>query len=104
MVALESPNSWLRRGNAEQASGTAKVAHPGGVISSNKTAATAAFLRRRGSGAGAGAGLSASSPPTIEPLSPVPAETSTALVTQRSRWPRLSPLSRRLSSMPWSPA
>jgi hypothetical protein len=55
MVALESPNSWLRRGNAEQASGTAKVAHPGGVISSNKVAATAAFLRRKGSGAGAGA-------------------------------------------------
>jgi hypothetical protein len=74
MVALESPNSWLRRGNAEQASGTAKVAHPGGVISSNKTAATAAFLRRRGSGAGAGAGPSASSPPTAEPLSPTPAD------------------------------
>ena len=55
MVALESPNSWLRRSNAEQASGSAKVAHPGGAISSNKAAATAAFRRRKGLGAGAGA-------------------------------------------------
>jgi hypothetical protein len=43
MVALESPNAWLRRGERERASGGSKIAHPGGAISSNKAEATAAF-------------------------------------------------------------
>jgi hypothetical protein len=41
-------NEWLRQGQAEQARGAPRIAHPGGTMSSNKEAATAKFLARKG--------------------------------------------------------
>ena len=44
--AVALANDWLRKGEAEKALGAPKVAHPGGASSSNKEAATAAFMAR----------------------------------------------------------
>ena len=41
-------NEWLRQGQAEQAGTAPRIAHPGGAISSNKEAATAKFMARKG--------------------------------------------------------
>jgi hypothetical protein len=40
-------NEWLRAGAAELESGAPKVAHPGGITSSNAAEATKAFLARK---------------------------------------------------------
>ena len=48
--AVALANDWLRKGEAEKALGAPKVAHPGGASSSNKEAATAAFMARSKSG------------------------------------------------------
>jgi hypothetical protein len=94
MVALESPNTWLRRGERERASGGSRMAHPGGVISSNKAEATAAFYRRTGrplppgNGAAGGAGVlpaPAGEPcatVAIVPAAPAPATPTTTTLSQ----------------------
>jgi len=48
--AVALANDWLRKGEAEKALGAPKEAHPGGTSSSNKEAATAAFMARKKSG------------------------------------------------------
>jgi hypothetical protein len=95
MVALESPNTWVRRGERERASVGSKMAHPGGVISSNKAEATAAFYLCTGrplpSGNGAAGGAVVLPAPAGEPCSAVavvPAAPSPA-----TRRPRTSTLS-----------
>jgi hypothetical protein len=94
MVALESPNDWLRRGEHERASGSSKIAHPGGTISSNKAEATAAFYLRTGrplpSGNGAAGGAHVLPVPAGEPCStvaivpaaPAPATPATSTLSQ----------------------
>ena len=94
MVELESPNSWLRRGERERAAGGSRTAHPGGTISSNKAEATEAFFRRKGRPlpSGNGAAGSASAPPApagepcatvvVAPTAPAPATPITTTLSQ----------------------
>jgi hypothetical protein len=75
VVALESPNDWLRRGEHDRTSSNAKIAHPGGTISSNKAEATAKFYLHTGcplpSGNGAAGGARVLPVPAGEPCSPM---------------------------------